>query len=556
MFRLRSVFVLFGLSGCSPPEAQRAAVTPGADVVTLPLQTGGSLAGSLEPVVEFQAASIDPFDAPAVVFNEVMPVNESTVMHTGSQSTPDWIEIYNASDTVVALSSVRITDDAGNEWVGGEGTLEPGAHLRVWCDATLAGDDVAPFGLSGSGEELELSVFGVTTDRIATGEVPGDVALARYPDGGAWAPTVTSTPGWANVAHTGTDPSSTIYQDERVVDVFFWLTPENFARIDSPQEPEVEASMQYEGMFFKSVGLRRKGSGSAQNMNGKPALRVDFNAYVEGQKLRGLKGMTFNNGSHDPSWASEYITYYAYREMGIPAPRTGWARVYVNDVYYGLYMNIEQHDDVFLARWYTNSEEGALYEGGWSDFTVGSEHTMDYEEGPEEQDLVSLQEVSAVLAKQASDETYAELRAYVDMDQFALYLALETLVMHWDGYKSPNNWRFYHNPTTSLFEWMPTGTDWTLEMDTGPYYGGGDLITYCLRSPNCRADYTAIAYAACDKWDTLPLEDKLDHTIEMLQPYIEADPRDSHSPTTTNRRREDVRYAVTEWSDSVRDQLD
>lgn len=556
MFHLRFVVVLIGLPACAPPDVQAPAAISEGPGVTLPLQTGGSLGGAPEPVVTFEAASIDPFDVPAVLFNEVMPVNDSTVMHTVSQSTPDWIEIYNGSDSVVALSSVRITDDAGREWIGGDGTLEPGEHLRVWCDSALEGDDVAPFGLDGEGEQLELSVFGVTTDRIATGEVPGDVALARYPDGGAWGPTVTATPGWANVAHTGTDPSSTIYQDERVVDVFLWVTPENYVLLDSGQEPEVEASLQYEGMYFRSVGLRRKGSGSAQNMNGKPALRVDFNAYVPGQRLRGLKGMTFNNGSHDPSWASEYITYYAYREMGIPAPRTGWARIYINDAYYGLYMNIEQHDDVFLARWYANSEEGALYEGSWADFSVGQEQQMDYEEGPEVQDLVSLQEVSAVLAKPATDATYNELRAYVDMDQFALYMALETLVMHWDGYKSPNNWRFYHNPTTSLFEWLPTGTDWTLEMNTGPYYGGGQLLTYCLRSPQCRADYTAISYAACDRWDTLPLEDKLNHTIALLQPYIEADPRDSHNPSSTDRRRDDVRYAVTEWSDSVRDQLD
>jgi hypothetical protein len=554
---LRPLCILAALAACGPVPADHL-VEPGLHSDEGAPPDAGPAGEAPAWAQPLDADAVPSIEVPLVLINEVMTRNDSTVM-AADLSTPDWIELYNASEVAVDLSQLALEDDSGARWTGGEGELAPGGWVLLWCDGDLEDPNAAPFALSSEGEHLTLSVDGVVTDRVWTGLLDGDVALARYPDGADWSPTVLPSPGWRNIRPNGSvDPSETIYQDEHITDVWFWLTPENYDELDGGgwwgTEPEVLASMMFEGVYFDAVGLRLKGSGSADDMNGKPAFRVDMNEFVPGTRLRGLKGLTLNNGNHDATWSHEYITYYAYRQAGIPAPRTGWTRVYVNGEYFGLYMNIEQHDDVFLDRWYDDAELGALYEGGWSDFSPGQEAQMDYEEGPLPQDLVSLEEVSAVLSKPSSDETIAELEQYIDLDQVMRYMALEALTKHWDGYKSPNNWRFYHNPSTDLFEWIPTGTDWTLVYDWGggAYQGSGEVFSYCMQNNACKERYSEVVIELCDLWDTLPLEQLLDHTVDLLDDEIAADPRKQHNTNSIESERAVTRDTLQSWSTYIR----
>ncbi|MBT7981970.1 MAG: lamin tail domain-containing protein, partial [Akkermansiaceae bacterium] len=60
----------------------------------------------------------------AVVINEVMSNNETTVAD-GDGDFPDWIELYNASDTAAELTGYQLSDNDANlsEWGFPAGTI-------------------------------------------------------------------------------------------------------------------------------------------------------------------------------------------------------------------------------------------------------------------------------------------------------------------------------------------------------------------------------------------------------------------------------------------------
>jgi spore coat protein CotH len=63
-----------------------------------------------------------------------------------------------------------------------------------------------------------------------------------------------------------------------------------------------------------------------------------------------MKRLTLNAMTQDTSKIHEYGAYALFNAMGVPASKTGWARVYVNGVDRGLYLNVEQPDEVFASK--------------------------------------------------------------------------------------------------------------------------------------------------------------------------------------------------------------
>jgi spore coat protein CotH len=130
------------------------------------------------------------------------------------------------------------------------------------------------------------------------------------------------------------------------------------------------ADVSWNGQTVRNVGIRSRGTGSRSGV--KPGLRVDMDRYATTQLFLGLKGFVLRNQTQDASGIHETAAMYLYRRMGIPAPRTSHARLYVNGTYQGLYVIVEEIDKKFLARVFGIVDEniqndGYLYEYNWID---------------------------------------------------------------------------------------------------------------------------------------------------------------------------------------------
>jgi len=499
----------------------------------------------------------DP-DPPRVLLNEIVSRNDST-WDGGDGSWPDWVEIYNASAEAVPLAHLALADSGDVLWLGSEGTLEPGARYVIIADGNPdAGPEHAPFALDGDGDQLTLTVESRVSDRIALGELPRDVAWARLPDGGEWGLTIHTSAGSENPAtgDTDLDPTNLVFQLDEIIPIEIGLSDAAMASLRASRLTWVDGSVTFPEGEFPDVQVRLKAYvGSSRTLDQKCGFKLDLNEYDD-RRWHGIETLTLNNMVQDVTYVHEYMAYTLYREMGVPAPRQGYAWVTVNGQDYGLYLIMESIDDRFLDRWYADSS-GPLFEGAYGvDLYSGYENSFEYDEGPDSSDRSDLTELIAVLDQGSNEAVLAEVETMVDMDEFLRNMAVEAVALHWDGYTTRNNYRLYKDPTTGQFQIIPWGTDQTfMTAYYGPWSGYGRLFTFCLAIDSCYDRYNEILEEATYTMDDLELDGVATDLADWLRPYIEIDPRKEFGMSTHDYYLDYTVATVQSYPQSVRDQL-
>ena len=218
-----------------------------------------------------------------------------------------------------------------------------------------------------------------------------------------------------------------------------------------------------------SIGMRLKGSTSMQPLKAKPSLKLKFNwgASLSGARFLGLKNMTLNSMTQDTSLIHEVSSYRLFNEMGVVAPKTGWAEVFVNGTSKGIYANIETPDDIFLSTRFKDVTQH-LYEGqAFQDLLPGKDSggendgAFTVDEGwnmtPNKNDLTKL----ILVANISNPKTWwAELNKYTDRDRLITQFAVENILGGWDAYSGPiiNNY-FLRSNAAGKFTMIPWGVD-------------------------------------------------------------------------------------------------
>jgi spore coat protein CotH len=220
-----------------------------------------------------------------------------------------------------------------------------------------------------------------------------------------------------------------------------------------------------------SIGLRLKGSTSLQPLKQKPSMRIQFNwgDALKGQRFLGLKNMTLHSLTQDNSLVHEFGAYKLYNSMGVVAPNTGWAEVFVNGKSKGVYLNVETPDDILLSKRFKDPTQH-LYEGqAFADLKPGNDSGGEYEgkftvdEGwattPNKADLTALIAAANVEAPKA---WWDGLAKNIDRTALVKMFAVDNFLGHWDGYSGSiiNNY-FLRSNSKSVFTFLPWGTDQT-----------------------------------------------------------------------------------------------
>ncbi len=282
-----------------------------------------------------------------------------------------------------------------------------------------------------------------------------------------------------------------------------------------------------------TVGLRLKGkAGSFRPLGEKSAFKVKFNEFVSGQKFLGLKKMTLNNMAQDPSMVHETLSYEAFRAVGVLGSRTGYAFVRLNGEPLGVYLNIEDLDDVGLEKRFGEFDDPQhIYEGEYG-IDVRAEDVEDFEvdEGDDE-DLGDLEALVAAVADTLAPDWSERLAPHADLEQMTRMWAVENYIGHWDGYAGapddeehdlPNNYYLFSN-AAGRFQMLPWGTDQTWELhgpfDTSFDDGGGLLFNGCLVDLSCAEDYSAAATEVLETFATLDLDRTARCTAQLLAPW-------------------------------------
>lgn len=134
--------------------------------------------------------SLEILFAQNIVINEIMSSN-STVFQDENGQYPDWVELYNNSNSAVNLNGYGISDKTSDpfKWTFPSGTLDAHKFLLICCDGNDVKTDFnhlhTNFSIKASGETVTLTApDSSTVDQLDAISLQSDVSFGRQPDGG------------------------------------------------------------------------------------------------------------------------------------------------------------------------------------------------------------------------------------------------------------------------------------------------------------------------------------------------------------------------------------
>ena len=182
------------------------------------------------------------FTPPAVVINELMPLNLVTIADEAGQY-EDYIELYNAGGTTQSLYGYYLSDDTEEPWKWRlpNTVLQPDSYLLIWADNSPEdGTYHADFSLNVDGETVGLYAPAASgyapVDVVSYPTLASDQSWGRLPNGiGEQQLLPTPSPG-ANNESSDTLPENTL--------------PERPYLTNNP-------SSTYSDLFFDAIGSTR-----------------------------------------------------------------------------------------------------------------------------------------------------------------------------------------------------------------------------------------------------------------------------------------------------------
>lgn len=242
----------------------------------------------------------------------------------------------------------------------------------------------------------------------------------------------------------------------------------------------VHADLELAGKTFTNVAVRYKGNGTWMQSRGslKHSLKIDLNQFVKGQKFAGLSKLNLHNNVTDASWMNEVLSHRLFRDAGVPAPRTAYARVYVtvpgkyDKEYLGLYSLVEDVDKEFVEANF-RIKEGALFKpvtpapfadlgNDWARYN----QTYDPKTALKPEEKQRVIEFCKLLADASDNELAAKIGEYLDLDEFARFMAVTVWLSTLDSILTiGQNYYVYLHPRTHKLQFIP----WDLDHSFGQF---------------------------------------------------------------------------------------
>ncbi len=256
--------------------------------------------------------------------------------------------------------------------------------------------------------------------------------------------------------------------DDSVHEIRFYFNDSDWydtlyeSHANDPEDPYFPVRFEYEGIVLDPVGISMKGFTSFNNYPGtKKSFRIDFNEFQEGKEdcvettFFGLKKLNLNNGYLDPTMLREKL-FLDLAGNYVPAVRASFARLHVNDEYYGFYTVVEHIDKTFIQSRYDNYEDGNLFRAEKDcDLSYAGQdqtaYSANYElkTNLETNNWSDLIEFTDILNNIPSQELQEQLDPIFDVESWLYVLGLNNLMVNLDSYTgSMHNYYLYDRDDT------------------------------------------------------------------------------------------------------------
>jgi hypothetical protein len=318
------------------------------------------------------------------------------------------------------------------------------------------------------------------------------------------------------------------------------------------EEPAPEAyypaTVTFGGEVLEEVGVRSKGHGSRDP--NKPALKLDFAEFVADQRFHCLKKINLNNMSGftpDASMMRERLAYSLLRSAGALAGRVGYAEVAVNGEPFGLYVNVEQVDERYLADRLGESA-GNLYKhyyGSYLDYrgpdpaaylipTWSGTIQLELKTNEEEADYTDIIHLMDVLTNTPGSQIDAALPPILDVDEAVDALGAFALLGCTDWYGSEGNNFYTYAQADGRFAFIPWDLDSCLRnlgqsvCDPTVAPGERPLTDSVLGSDELRSRYHgAVLDLIAGAYSDAAIQAEIDSVYALIAGAVHAD---AHKP--------------------------
>ena len=268
------------------------------------------------------------------------------------------------------------------------------------------------------------------------------------------------------------------FLQNEVANVFISIAPDSLNLLlgDSLYSGhEFMAAFSYESStgvsIYDSIGFRARGNTSLASQ--KKSFKIDFNRFVSGQKYEGLEELNLNGEHNDVSILRSYLAQYLLRSAGLAAARTSFVKLYVNNEYKGLYINVEHLDDEFLDLRFPTEANGNLWKCFYgADLTWWGNNASTYQSvyelktNKDSANYTALLNFINVLNNTPASSFACAIQEVFDVDLFLRNIALEILMGQWDGYAyKKNNYYLYQREGDSKMVYLSYDLDNTFGID-------------------------------------------------------------------------------------------
>jgi spore coat protein H len=278
--------------------------------------------------------------------------------------------------------------------------------------------------------------------------------------------------------------SSVFFDSDKVHEVKININPDIFENLvlnpylaDGKQIYAYASSIDFNGEVIEHIGVRARGGSSKDNH--KRQLKISFNASktytdrdessivindeIDNRNLYGVRKLNFRASQNDPAIIREKLSSYIYHMAGAYTTRNGFAKVYINDQYWGFFLISEQIDTMFMRSRF-NEKSAPLYKGvhGAAQFdkrSIGRGFELKTKEASRE----SLSE----LFGEIESKDIKVIEKYFDIDSVINYLAASTLTGHWDSFVVLGNNDYLYRHTDGKYKIICWDTDNTFGSGRG-----------------------------------------------------------------------------------------
>ena len=285
-------------------------------------------------------------------------------------------------------------------------------------------------------------------------------------------------------------PSDSLF-NQNILPVFEINLPENaLAYINSNPTAEeyVEGSLTYDGETISPIGIRYKGSVGAfvngvsgedwSNPSGektatKLSMKFKINWRGYHSSFYNQKTIQLHSMNLDPTQMHDRLGYWLFRQMGVPAPRSIHAQLYINGEYNGLFSFIEQIDEKFTALNFSDGS-GNLYKEVWpikSNNTIQTNRKF-YEGLITNRESGTNNNIIKTFAQNIINANDSEIQSVInnnmDINQTIALAVVDRAIRNDDGpfhwycdwvNCEPHNFYWYENPTTNKVHLIPWDLD-------------------------------------------------------------------------------------------------